>query len=94
MPAAAMHDGTDHDLFAKYAKVAQRIGVYTVKDYSEIITDLVRHWKIETLQGLSHAAEQAQDYLANLSLRYEKLAERAVTDGQVSFSWIYGKTVG
>ena len=93
MPAVAMHDGADHQLFAKFSKVAQRIGVYTVKDYADIILELVRHWKIESLQGLSDAAAQAQDYLCNLSLRYQKLADRAVFDGGQSFSWIYGREV-
>lgn len=93
MPAVGMHDGVDRQLFVKFSKVAQRIGVYTVKDYAEIISDLVRHWKIDGLQGLSDVAGQAQDYLCNLALRYEKLAARAATDGQMSFSWIYGREV-
>lgn len=94
MPAAAMHDGADHDLFTKFSKVAQRIDVYTVRDYAEIIRELVRHWKIESLQGLSDVAAQAQEYLCNLAERYLRLAERARFDGRQSFSWIYGREVG
>lgn len=93
MPAVAMHDGADRQLFTKFSKVAQRIGVYTVKDYADIIHELVRHWKIESLQGLSDVAAHAQDYLCNLSLRYQKLADRVVFDGSQSFSWIYGREV-
>ncbi len=93
MPAAAMYDGKDHQLYTKFSKIAQKIGVYTVRDYAEIIQDLVRYWKIESLGGLSNVAAQAQDYLCNLSLRYHKLAERANIDEKHSFSWIYAKEV-
>jgi acyl-[acyl-carrier-protein] desaturase len=93
MPAGAMHDGVDDQLFAKFSTIAQKIGVYTVKDYAEIIRDLVRHWNIEGLRGLSGVGAQAQDYLCNLSARYEKLAERVVPHRQVSFSWIHDREV-
>ena len=94
MPAGAMSDGTDNQLFAKFAKIAQKIGVYTVRDYAEIIQALVQHWEIESLRGLSDTAAEAQDYLCNLALRYQKLAERAIPDGKYSFSWIYAREVG
>lgn len=93
MPAAAMHDGTDHDLFTKFSKVAQRLNVYTVRDYAEIIRDLVDHWHIEGMRGLSDAAARGQDYLCNLANRYQKLADRALVDGKFAFSWIYGREV-
>ncbi len=93
MPAAAMQDGNDQNLFTKFSKVAQKIGVYTTRDYAEIIQELVRHWKVESLQGISSAAEQAQDYLCTLSDRYHKLAERVAFDGKYAFSWINGREV-
>ena len=93
MPAGAMYDGVDHQIFAKFSTLAQKIGVYTVKDYAEIIRDLVRHWKIESLRGLSGVGAQAQDYLCTLAARYEKLAERVVSRGGLSFSWIHGREV-
>ena len=94
MPAGAMHDGTDHDLFTKFSKIAQKIGVYTVRDYAEIIRELVHYWKIESIQGLSGVAAQSQDYLCNLADRYQKLADRAIFEGRYSFSWIHGREVG
>jgi acyl-[acyl-carrier-protein] desaturase len=93
MPAYLMFDGRDRDLYAKFSKVAQRIGVYTVVDYAEIIDDLVKHWQIGGLTGLGGAAAKAQDYLCTLSERYQKLATRVLSDGSESFSWIYGRTV-
>jgi len=90
MPGAAMYDGKDRQLFAKYARVAQKVGVYTVRDYAEIVRDLVKHWNIEKMKGLSDLAGEAQDYLCSLAVRYEKLAERVVSDTTFSFSWVKG----
>lgn len=93
MPAILMSDGRTENLFEKYSIVAQKTGVYTVKDYSEIIEDLVEHWKLETIDGLSDAAAKAQDYLCNLSERYAKLADRVSFSGKEKFSWIFDRDV-
>lgn len=93
MPAVLMYDGKDADLFEKYSIVAQKTGVYTVRDYADIVADLVQHWKLETLQGLSDAAAKAQDYLCNLSERYAKLADRVRFSGKEKFSWIFDRDV-
>lgn len=93
MPAAAMHDGTDHQLFQKFSSIAQRIGVYTVRDYAEIIDDLVKHWAVANINGLYDAAAKAQDYLCGLAERYHKLADRVSFNNQVTFSWIFNKAV-
>ena len=37
MPAHLMYDGHDHNLFDHFAMVASRIGVYTARDYGEIV---------------------------------------------------------
>ena len=93
MPAVLMYDGRDQNLFEKYSIVAQKTGVYTVKDYSEIIEDLVEYWKLETIEGLGDVAAKAQDYLCNLSQRYAKLAERVSFSGKEKFSWIFDRDV-
>lgn len=93
MPAVLMDDGTDRQLFARFSNVAQKLGVYTARDYAEIIQDLVSHWNVANLAGLSDAAAQAQDYLCGLAARYQKLAERAVSDQKYSFSWIHAKEI-
>jgi acyl-[acyl-carrier-protein] desaturase len=67
--------------------------VYTVRDYAGIISDLVRHWNIEKIRGLSDLAAEAQDYLCSLAARYEKLAERMVSGPTFSFSWTDAKSV-
>lgn len=93
MPASLMTDGKDADLFSKFSNVAQKIGVYTAKDYADIIATLVKEWRIETIQGLSDAAAKAQDYLCTLSGRYHKLAERLKITGSAKFSWIFEREI-
>ncbi len=94
MPANMMTDGYDKNLFTKFSNVAQRIDVYTVKDYASIIKNLVESWEIPTLKGLSDVAAKAQDYLCNLSERYMSIANRLSFAGEAEkFSWIYDRKV-
>ena len=94
MPAHLMHDGYDKNLFTKFSNIAQRIEVYTVKDYADIINNLVKSWGIENLKGFSDAAAKAQDYLCNLSERYSLLSSRFSFAGPAEkFSWIYNRKV-
>lgn len=89
MPALLMHDGKDNNLYTKFSLVAQKAGVYTVKDYAEIIRSLVEEWKVAGLGDLSNVSAKAQDYLCGLAERYSKLAERVKFSGSEKFSWIY-----
>lgn len=93
MPAVLMSDGKAENLFQKFSIVAQKTGVYTTKDYADIINDLVHHWNLENITGLSDVAAKAQDYLCTLSARYHKLAERISFSGKEKFSWIFDKDV-
>jgi len=94
MPAVLMRDAAEEHLFAQFARVAQSVGVYTVRDYADIIEHLVQHWNIPTLGGLTDLAAKAQDYLCALSERYRVLANRAIPGGPVRFSWIHGREIG
>lgn len=94
MPANLMHDEKDNNLYTKFSNVAQKLGVYTVKDYADIISNLVKGWNIENLKGLSDIAAKAQDYLCTLSERYLTVAERLSLAGSAEkFSWIYDREV-
>lgn len=97
MPARQMADGEAIDLYGQFAVVAQRIGVYTIRDYADIIDHLIDYWKISALSGLTGTAAQAQDYLGGLSLRYRKLADRAEgklsKEPKVPFRWIFSRSV-
>jgi acyl-[acyl-carrier-protein] desaturase len=93
MPAILMHDGNNDDLYTKFSMVAQKAGVYTAKDYAEIINVLVDEWKVAGLSGLSDASAKAQDYLCGLADRYSKLSERVKISGAEKFSWIYDREI-
>jgi len=93
MPAILMNDGLDDNLYTKFSRVAQKTGVYTVKDYAEIIAALVHEWKIAGLTGISDASARAQEYLCGLSERYHQLAERVTFSGVEQFSWIYDRKI-
>ncbi|KAL4388368.1 hypothetical protein GQ457_09G013580 [Hibiscus cannabinus] len=92
MPAHFMYDGRDDNLFDHFSTVAQRLGVYTVKDYTDILDFLVDRWRVKELTGLSANGRKAQDFVCELPLRLRKLEERAILRAKqaptVPFSWI------
>ena len=96
MPGKLMYDGKDPDLFDHFAVVAQRTGVYTVRDYADILDHLIRTWDIAN-RPVTGKAARAQDYLCNQAERYYRLAEqyeqRIEQEPGVSFSWIHDRVV-
>ncbi|KAJ7565968.1 hypothetical protein O6H91_02G083100 [Diphasiastrum complanatum] len=98
MPAHLMYDGHDEQLFEHFSLVAQRTGVYTAKDYADILEHLVERWRVESITGLSSSAQKAQDYVCGLPSRIRKLEERAQGRAkkgpkQGPFSWIFNREV-
>ncbi|XP_065876172.1 stearoyl-[acyl-carrier-protein] 9-desaturase 5, chloroplastic-like [Euphorbia lathyris] len=99
MPAKLIYDGEDNNLFEHFSAVAQRIGVYTAKDYAEIVEFLVERWEVEKLTGLSGEGRRAQEFVCGLAARFNKLAERAedkakkVSPNFAPFSWVFGREV-
>lgn len=97
MPAHLMYDGQDDNLFDHFSAVAQRLGVYTAKDYADILEFLVGRWKVEQLTGLSGEGRKAQDYVCRLPPRIRRLEERAQGRAKqgpkIPFSWINGRQV-
>ncbi|UKJ08444.1 acyl-ACP desaturase [Solitalea lacus] len=75
--------------FGHFTDAAQRLGVYTATDYTDILRDLVTEWKIDQLTGLDDAGERARDYLMALPDRLNRVAERMKTPTlEYKFSWI------
>jgi acyl-[acyl-carrier-protein] desaturase len=96
MPGRFMDDGHDPDLFDHFAIVAQRAGVYTVRDYAAIIEHLVNAWEIAGRSVRGEAA-RAQDELCRRSERYARLADRTAAamanQPPRAFSWIRDRMV-
>ena len=89
MPAVLMGDGgSNPSLFNQFSAITQKIGVYTGWDYARIIDHLVKLWDIEGTTGLNDVASKAQDYLAGLSDRYMRLADRMKTPDEISLAWL------
>lgn len=98
MPAHLMYDGQNDHLFDDFSLVAQRTGVYTARDYADIMEHLVKRWEVSSIRGLSPEGEAAQQYVCGLPPRIRRLDERAqakVKKGPKtgSFSWIFNREV-
>ncbi|KAM7274406.1 hypothetical protein ACFE04_029070 [Oxalis oulophora] len=98
MPAELMYDGQDDKLFDHYAAAAQRIGVYTTKDYTDILEFFIDKWKVEKINGLSPVGRKAQEFVCELPKRFRRLEERAHKKAKdasrtVPFSWVFGQNV-
>lgn len=75
--------------FGHFTDAAQRIGVYTSSDYTDILDDLIVDWKIESLTGLNEAGEKARDYVMALPNRLKRVADRMrVPQLEYKFRWI------
>ncbi|KAL4336500.1 hypothetical protein AHAS_Ahas12G0016400 [Arachis hypogaea] len=99
MPAHLMQDGKDPRLFNHFARVAQRLGVYTVADYADILEFLIDRWKLEKIQDLTSEGRRAQDFVCGLAPKIRRFQERAAERADktethsVKFSWIFNKEV-
>ncbi len=75
--------------FTHFSDAAQRLGVYTSRDYAEILDSLVREWNIGNICGLTDKAEQAREYLMALPERFKRVAERSLKAPiEYEFNWI------
>ncbi|MDQ3289863.1 MAG: acyl-ACP desaturase [Bacteroidota bacterium] len=76
--------------FGHFTDAAQRIGVYTASDYTDILEELVDEWKIASLTGLNEAGEKARDYVMALPDRLKRVADRMkVPQLEYKFRWIH-----
>lgn len=91
MPAHLMRESGQKagELWAHFSDAAQRCMVYTGQDYINILKELLEDWKVEHIDGLSEAAQKAQEYLMKLPSRLQKLTDRVSTpDLQYQFKWV------
>jgi acyl-[acyl-carrier-protein] desaturase len=76
--------------FSHFSDAAQRLGVYTSWDYTEILESLLVDWNIGGITDLTGEAEKARDYLMALPDRFKKVAGRGIKAPlEYEFNWIY-----
>ena len=72
-----------------FSDAAQRLGVYTSQDYTDILESLITEWNIANISGLNESGEKARDYLMSLPERYRRIAGRsAKAPLEYQFNWI------
>ncbi len=75
--------------FSHFSDAAQRLGVYTSLDYTNILESLITEWNIESLTNLNGQGEKARDYLMKLPDRFRRVAERSIKAPlEYEFNWI------
>jgi acyl-[acyl-carrier-protein] desaturase len=76
--------------FSHFSDAAQRLGVYTTIDYTDILESLIKEWDIGNMRSLTDAAERARDYLMGLPDRFRRVAERTTIKSplEYEFNWI------
>lgn len=91
MPALFLREsgGQTGDAFVHFSNCAERLNVYTFRDYIDIMAKLFKFWKLEDVTGLQEDGEKARDYLMTLVDRMNRIAERKiVSDEQYNFKWV------
>ena len=91
MPAHFLRESGDKlgSAFEEFSNTAQRIGVYTSKDYVDILQKLIDRWDIGNIKGLNEEAEKARDYLMKLPPRMLRLADRIkIPENSYQFKWV------
>ena len=78
------------DTWSHFSDAAQRLGVYTSIDYTNIMESLIKEWNIGNIYSINSAAEKSRDYLMALPDRFRKIAERTSIKAPIDyqFNWI------
>lgn len=90
-PALAM-PGHKIDGYAQMSEVERRSGIYGPREYLKLVEDLVRHWAIDAMTGLSSIGRSAQDKVMALPARLSRMADYIESKAQkrsFSFEFIY-----
>jgi acyl-[acyl-carrier-protein] desaturase len=75
--------------YSHFSDAAQRLGVYTSLDYTNILESLIEEWNIGDISNLNAQADKARDYLMKLPERFRRVAERSIKAPiEYEFNWI------
>ncbi|WP_022976774.1 acyl-ACP desaturase [Nevskia ramosa] len=96
MPALAMpgHNmpGYDH-----MSDVVRRAEIYGPRNYQAIVEELLEHWQIGAMTGLSPSGREYQDKLMKIPARLARMADyldgKAVGTRDFSFDFIYKRVI-
>jgi acyl-[acyl-carrier-protein] desaturase len=93
MPAHFMRQQGEKisESWSHFSDAAQRLGVYTSMDYTNILDSLIKEWNIGNICNLTGAAEKGRDYLMALPDRFRRVSERTPVKppSDYKFNWIY-----
>jgi len=73
-PALAM-PGHNIEGYAQMSDVERRAGIYGPREYLKLVEELVKHWAIDALTGLSAMGRAAQDKVMQLPTRLARMAD-------------------
>lgn len=73
-PALAM-PGHNIDGYAQMSEVERRSGIYGPREYLKLVEELVTHWAIDKLTGLSAVGRAAQEKVMQLPARLARMAD-------------------
>jgi acyl-[acyl-carrier-protein] desaturase len=77
------------DSFEHFSNAAQRLGIYTSKDYIDIMENLIKSWNIDQIVDLKADGRKAQDYLMKLPDRMRRVLGRVqVPEIEYEYKWI------
>jgi len=95
MPLHLMYDGQDPNIFEHFSAISQNQGVYTSRDYAEILEFFITKWELEKLEALAGEARRAQDFVCGLPRKIRRLENQAkkLESHSAKFSWIFNKQV-
>ncbi len=96
MPAQEMEDGKV-DLFAQHVSIAQRMKIYTTRDYADVIEHFIEFWNIPRLTHLSPEGAKAQEYLCGLHERYlhraDRIESRIAKQPKTPCPWLFDRPI-
>src|SRR5581483_686176 len=90
-PALAM-PGHNIEGYAQMSEVERRAGIYGPREYLKLVEDLVKHWAIDKMTGLTSLGRAAQEKVMSLPKRLARMAdyiESKAHDRTFSFEFIY-----
>lgn len=82
--------------FSDLSEVLSRAGIFNTRDYQSIVEELLAHWNIGGLTGLSVHAQHSQERLMKVPARLARMADYAdakVQPKKFTFGVIYQRSV-